>query len=223
MDNIFDFAKASMMIGTMNGQTTSSSPSSNNSFSESSTSSIPSGLDSGIMAIIYLSLIQFVFKLIEQFITVFKLWFEKWWADKIKMANEEILKRASINTVLNTAEFEHLFERSFESAIGSRQGECSNNTIADAIMYKVMNNPSVKSTLKISERSLVNNKEKVYLTSTIYFELLDISRKNEGINGVKFKLVSCSSTLDLIKYEEEIKDEYWANKNNSLGTKLYFF
>jgi len=223
MDNIFDFAKASMMMGTMNGQTTSSSPSSTNSFSGSSTSSPPSGINSGIMAMIYLSLIQFVFKLIEQFITVFKLWFEKWWADKMNMANEEILKRASINTVLNTAEFEHLFERSFESATGSRHGECSNNTVADAIMYKVMNNPSVKSTLKISERSLVNNKEKVYLTSTIYFELLDISRKNEGISGVKFKLVSCSSTLDLIKYEEEIKDEYWANKNNSLGTKLYFF
>lgn len=230
MDNIFDFAKASMMMGTMNGQTagSASSPFSSSSSTTGSSSSTyasgpTSGLNSGIMAMIYLSLIQFIFKLIEQMITIFKTWFEKWWADKMKMANEEILKRASLNTVLSPTEFEHLFERAFESATGSRNGECSNNTIADAIMYKVMNCPSVKSTLKISERSLVNNKEKVSLTPTIYFELIEITRKSEGISGVRFKLVSAVSTLDLIKYEEEIKDEYWANKNNSLGTKLYFF
>lgn len=216
-DGMMDMLKVSTLMGSMGGGAGAAT-------SGSSTSGAAGMMGGGMMNIVYITIIQMLFKVIEQIISIVKKVVGDWWQQKVNEGKQKLQERLNENMYNVGGESEnnvytHIFERRYDSK--------SNNTInmqkADAIMYKVMNQPNIRSIIRITDRSIVNEKNEVSLTDTITFKVNKVDRHDEDIKALMFTLSSTVSSMELTEYEDVALEEYTANKNNSIGLSQYYF
>lgn len=205
---MFDFMKASMLTNAMG----------------SGAGAAGGGMSAGITQFIYLTVIQFLFELVKQAIAFIEVIVKEWWKAKSETAKKNVDKLLHTNSVMGTARktptFEHTFKRKFGANVGSQQ-----YLLADALLHYVAHHTAASKLVHYGDLVLLNTNEELELEPGIFFQQENtLFSSDDQLVAINFRIWTTNSeNKALLALENSLVEQFWANKQNSLGSKIYFF
>lgn len=145
---------------------------------------------------------------------------KKWYNDKVKSSI-----KSKIDKSMGTGKVEHeiTFERLYDSKPSKNSGNANERT--DAILFFVAKLPEAKKMIYTDGIHVVNNGIEFEISKHVQFKLLNLEFNTDKTLGhIKFKLYS--TVLDVCKlrqYVDGLLRDFLIDKQNRLGTDLYFF
>lgn len=172
----------------------------------------------GIINVIYISIfeiligyfnvvVKYISNLVDQFIK-----------NKVGKFMEKQLPVSSL--IKEKEPHEIMFVRNYKDA---NQNDMYERT--DAVLYKIASLPQAKKIFYTDATHLINNKDPFEIENNIMFQLIELTLTNEStIDSIMFKLYSEKlNVCALRKFVDECQRSYLINKNNKLGTNMFFF
>lgn len=171
---------------------------------------------------LYITVIQFIFELVKQLTAFAQAVVQEWWKRKTDGAKKTMTALVESTTGADQPRFEHKYVRRF-----GPNAPAAAYVMADAILWHVSNNPLVSKLLSMGDQTVLNSEERVCVADDIYFQQLKIDFDADGLlSSLSFCLWTDTPNTGgraLADFEQRTKDEFLANRQNSLGTRSYFF
>lgn len=168
-----------------------------------------------VWSFIQITIIQFIFVFLKEVSAVVSEFVKKWWAQRWKAAASSIVEK--VQGIPDPCQL--IFDRYYTD-----KAQPTAYLAADAMIHHISRHPKAKAILVVGNLSTVCEKQVVQIAPDINFELTSLDKDGQDIKHIAFRLFSEKlSTLDIQRYVDNVKQEYIMEKDNCLGTSLYFF
>ncbi len=174
-----------------------------------------------LKSFIFLTLFDVILSFGKTIFTQVGKYVQKWYDEKIKKRFES--KMGNVLTTKEPLENEIVFERVYDGKASKNSGDMNERT--DSVLFYITKLPEARKMIYTDGIHVVNNGVEFKINKNIYFKLMKLEFGTEHqLSHIKFKLYSKTiDVCDLRKYVDKLLREYLIDKQNRLGTDLYFF
>lgn len=194
---MFDFMKASILTAGMTG-----------------------GMTGSLWSFVYITAIQMLFGVVGALVALLQGVLSEWWRARQDEARRKLQTMVSVH-VPATAKphYEHTFVRKYGTNVPAGA-----YTLADAILDDVTHNPNARSLLCNGDLTVMNTDQEVEVAPGVYFQQQVFQKDDDDkMTSIKFRVWSDISAPTLQRYEDTVRETFVTNKQNSFGSKLFFF